>query len=398
MNPLSTGPTYRLISLAALAISLGMPVSPAPSSKAACQPTETTRRVEAQLQGLLDRLLRDNPTAPGIEMHVEAPALCLSWAGAAGLIDRESGRPLTPDNPFRVASITKQFTAVSILRLIEEGRFTLEDALGPLLPAEYKSLLEEGGYKPDSMPLKYVLSHTSGLYNYTATREYGNTSFSHPDKRWTPLEQIQYAVRYGRRQGRPGEVFHYADTGFVLLARVVEKATGKPMAEAFRELVGIDKLGLNSTWMESLEPAPPNLPERAHQYYGDVDTFDWDPSLDLFGGGGLVSTGRDLAQFERALVGGQIYHQEATTQTMLNTIVSPVQGNYRLGIEVLEVDGEKGWGHWGSWNTFSYSFPDSDVTVAGSMSQAAGVTSPHEIAARAFRVAKQALAAEGRAN
>ncbi len=395
MNRLSPISNYRWIRLGVLLLALGAPVAHAQPTETACQPTAATRQVEKSLQELLDRLLRENPAAPGIEMHVEAPSLCLSWDGAAGVIDRESGRPLTPENPFRVASITKQFTAVSILRLVEDGTFTLDDALGPLLPEAYRTLLEQGGYQPEAMPLRFVLSHTSGLFNYTATREYADTSFSHPDKRWTPLEQIQYAVRYGHRLGRPGQVFHYADTGFVLLARVVEKSTGKPMAEAFRELVGIDKLGLDSTWMESLEPAPPNLPERAHQYYGGIDTFDWDPSLDLYGGGGLVSTGRDLAKFERALVRGRIYHQDATTRTMLNTIVSPVQGNYRLGIEVLEVDGEKGWGHWGSWNTFSYSFPDSDITVAGSMSQAVGVTSPHEIAARGFRIAKQALTLGG---
>ncbi len=328
-------------------------------------------------------------------MHVEAPTLCLSWDGAAGVIDRESGRPLTADNPFRVASITKQFTAVSILRLVEQGRLNLDDALGPLLPEAYRSLLEEGGYAPDAMPIKYLLSHTSGLFNYTATREYGDTSFTHPHKRWTALEQIQYAVRYGHPLGTPGEVFHYADTGFVLLARVVEKATGQPMAKAFRDLVGIDKLGMKSTWMESLEPAPVHLPERAHQYYDRIDTYDWDPSLDLFGGGGLVSTGRDLAKFERALVRGMIYEKGATTRTMLNTVVSAVQGNYRLGIEVLDVDGERGWGHWGSWNTFSYSFPESDITVAGSMSQAFGVVSPHEIATRAVRLARSALTTSG---
>lgn len=356
-----------------------------------CRPTVETHQVERSLQALLERLLGENPGAPGIEMHVEAPRLCLSWDGAAGVIDRKSGRPLKPENPFRIASITKQFTATSILRLIEDGRFSLDDPLGPLLPEAYRALLLEGGYKPDQMPLRYVLSHTSGLFNYTATREYADTAFDHPEKRWTALEQIQYAVRYGHRLGAPGEVFHYADTGFVLLARVVEKATGKSMPEAFRQLVGMDGLDLKSTWMESLEPAPPNIPERAHQYYGHIDTFNWDPSLDLYGGGGLVSTGRDLAKFERALVRGKIFHDPATTPIMLHTIVSPVQRNYRLGIEELRAGGETGWGHWGSWNTFSYCFPDSDITVAGSMSQAVGVLPPQEIAVRAFRVVKAAM-------
>ena len=101
--------------------------------------------------------------------------------------------------------------------------------------------------------------------------------------------------------------------------------SGQPFAAAVRELVDSTWFGLDSTWWEDLEPPPEGAPERAHQYIDETDTFAFDPSFDLYGGGGLVATLGDAAAFFGALESGLIgpghpradalHHRRSETQT-----------------------------------------------------------------------------------
>lgn len=94
-----------------------------------------------------------------------------------------------------------------------------------------------------------------------------------------------------------------------------------------RKLLNYDGLGLHSTWMETMESAPTGAETRAHQYLGEVDTYDWDPSLDLYGGGGLASTPDDMATFMRAVFTRGLYMRAATADTMLTTVAADRGGN-----------------------------------------------------------------------
>jgi D-alanyl-D-alanine carboxypeptidase len=108
-------------------------------------------------------------------------------------------------------------------------------------------------------------------------------------------------MKGGKPYGAPGKVFSYSDTGYILLGEILERQTGGSMAAALRNLLGYQRLGLRSTWLETLESAPKGVLDRAHRYEGDHDTYTDDPSYDLYGGGGLASTVRDTALFMRAL-------------------------------------------------------------------------------------------------
>ncbi|HMG30067.1 MAG TPA: serine hydrolase domain-containing protein [Jiangellaceae bacterium] len=130
-----------------------------------------------------------------------------------------------------------------------------------------------------------------------------------------------------------------------------------------------DTNGLEATWLETLEPTPAGVKDRAHQFVGEVDTYAWDPSFDLYGGGGLAATVRDMAVFTRALLTGDVFRKPETLSLMTETRVAPDQDDYGLGISAIEDAGERGWGHNGFWNTFSYHYPDLDATIAGSVSQ-----------------------------
>ena len=356
------------------AICLAALVGAAPTTVA-----QDTAPIETRLQALLDSAVTNGST-PGIMMRVEAPAFGLSFSGVAGVADLDSGTPLTRDNPVRIASNTKTFLAAATLRLWEDGRLGLDDPVSKYLSPEHAAVLEADGYDLRAMSVRHLLTHTSGLFDYADRDLFVQAIFADPTRRWTPEEQIGLAMEWGDPYGAPGEVYRYSDTGYVVLGLVLEAACGKPLASVLREMLPFDHLAMEDTWLETLEDPPPGASDRAHQYMGEQDTYDFDPSLDLYGGGGLVSTADDMAVFMRALFTGGVYRAAATADTMLTTVegagpgpdlsgMPMVPGRYRMGVEVGEQDGLTLYMHTGFWGTLAAYVPEPDVAISIAVTQ-----------------------------
>jgi len=327
--------------------------------------------VIAELQELIDGKVAAAPGIPGLLLHVAAPTAGIEWAGAAGVADRASGEPLTPGSTFRIASNTKTFTASATLRLVEEGAIALDQPIAELLSAESVALLTDGGYDPAAIPVRDLLTHTSGLYDYATDPGYPEAVLADPTKRWTRAEQVRFAMEKGAPLGAPGAVFGYSDTGYVLLGEIVERASGLPLAAAYRELLGFERLGLRSTSLETLEPIPAGAPPRAHQYLGEIDATGLDPSFDLYGGGGLVSSVEDLGRFYRALFRGEVFRDPATLETMLTAPPVADEAGAAMGLFRYRVGGEEPcWGHGGFWGSEAIHCPARDFTLAFSINQA----------------------------
>jgi D-alanyl-D-alanine carboxypeptidase len=273
-----------------------------------------------QLQSILDAEVQNNDAVRSAALHVDAPALGLDWEGASGMADPEGGIPMTPETPSRIASNTKTFVAAAVLRLAEEGRLEIDDPIADHLPEEFVAMLGGDGYDTEAMTIRHLLTHTSGLFDPTAMDRYTETIIADPTHRWTRSEQLRIAMDWGDPHGGPGEYYDYCDPGYGLLGAIIEQSSEQPMAAAVRELLDYEKLGLHSTWWETLEPRPAGIPDRAHQFFGDYDTFDFHPSYDLYGGGGIVSTVGDLARFYRALFTGGVFIDPATADLMLTTV------------------------------------------------------------------------------
>ncbi|MBN2184748.1 MAG: beta-lactamase family protein [Candidatus Krumholzibacteriota bacterium] len=344
----------------------------APSEDADCARTGLSAEVESRIDTLLTGILERHGDIPGISIHVDVPSICVSYGAAAGVEGWTADIPLTPDHAFRIASNTKTYIAVSILRLAEEGRIGLEDPISDYLPLEYLGLLIYDRYEPDKMKIRHMLTHTSGMYEHAGS-EYTEMITADPGRKWSRLDQLKLAIELGDPYGAPGETWRYSDTGYILLGKILEEVTGKTMAQAMRDLIGFEKLGLERTWVEGVEAVPAAVRGRAHQYFGDIDSYDVDPSIDLYGGGGLMSTSRDLADFVRLLFEGKVFRRKETLDTMLSMSISPDQGTYRAGIWQIDVDGMTGWGHTGFWNSFVFHFPESGITVAGAITQRNGL-------------------------
>lgn len=309
--------------------------------------------------------------ATGLSLTVISPKLDIDFTGAAGFDSLEKDRKLDAAQPFRIASLTKVFVAVAIMRLRENGQLALDDAITQYISQAHIEILKKGGYNPDAITIRQCLNHSSGLYDYAeGGPAYIEVASKTPSRRWTRTEQIQFAMDYGKPHASPGIEEHYSDTGYILLGEIIEKLTNTGLAEGLRSLLKFDEIGMNATWLETLEPKPEGLLPSVKRYMGTLDASDWDASVDLYGGGGLVSTTKDLGIFLQALFIGKIYEHEDSLAVMLLQKDYNAAGKQlpeqRLGFGSIQ--GKKNdivaYTHSGFWGTLFIHFPKYQCSIA----------------------------------
>jgi D-alanyl-D-alanine carboxypeptidase len=202
-------------------------------------------------------------------------------------------RPIDPDLPWNIGSVTKTFVAVVVLQLAEEGAIDLDapiDSFMPDLP------------DADRITPRQLLQHTSGLAEYINQPAVVNDQ----ERTWTPSELIAVAEAAGR-VGEPGGRFHYANTNYIILGEIIEQVTGNSWADEVRTRI-VASLGLTGT-REMTDERPVG-----YKYVGDAlveSTSSCDPSV---GGaaGALLSTNRDLLAFGKALTDGTLLSSDST--------------------------------------------------------------------------------------
>ena len=158
----------RRLLAAALICAASLAALPVEASSRAQRPLAQRAATSAPRAARLDRALRRfaraHPAFPGVAVAVDAPGL--AWSGAAGAAELASRSPLAPDATFRIASVTKTFTAAAVLRLMEDGKLGLDDPIAKHLSAATIALVRRGGYDIGALRVRHLLQHTSGLYDY----------------------------------------------------------------------------------------------------------------------------------------------------------------------------------------------------------------------------------------
>ena len=345
--------------------------------------------LEQSLQNLIDSILIANQSAltkvvdrqpfSGIQLFAEAPGLGLRWEGAAGYTDLSRTELITAQHPMRIASNTKTFIAAAILRLWEQNQLDLDVTISQYLLSKHRDLLNNNGYLLVDITIRHLLTHTSGLFDYADCPDFAQAISEDRLHHWTRTEQLQLAMDRGKPYGKPGTIFRYSDTGYILLGEIIEQVYGRSLGIALRQLLNFDRLELASTWLEIDESNPVGLLNRVHQYVAEEDSYNTHGSFDIYGGGGLVSTVGDIARFMRALFVGQVYLQSETLQEMLTTLQvekggpsayegwEQIPGTYRLGIEA----GQKGiaYSHSGFFGTYASYIPTKDLVFSFSINQ-----------------------------
>ncbi|MEO1546983.1 MAG: serine hydrolase domain-containing protein [Bacteroidota bacterium] len=325
---------------------------------------------DVALQRILDKATKSKKNnIIGVSLSIKAPVFGIDFTGSSGFDSAEKTDSLSAAQPFRIASLTKVFVATAILRLQEQQKIAIDDPITKYISDAHVKLLKDGGYVPDSITLRHCLNHTSGLYDYAVGgKEYIAEAMQNPNKRWTRTEQIKFAMDNGKPHASPGQEEHYSDTGYILLGEILERQTNSGLAESLRTLLKFDALGMSSTYLESLEERPDGLPRNVRRYMDDLDTTNWDNSIDLYGGGGLVSTTGDLTLFLQALFNDQIFEQEDTLDIML--LLKDYDGdplpNQRLGFTSIigEKSGVTVYLHTGFWGTVFIHIPVCNCSIA----------------------------------
>ncbi|MEU6415356.1 serine hydrolase domain-containing protein [Microbispora sp. NPDC046933] len=346
--------------LAGVVLSGGLAV-PA-GARPAHVPAEGRDATNAQLRCLLDGVVA--PPVPGAILTVTGPGR--SFDGAAGVYEL-GGRALRTSDAFRTASVTKTMTAAVALRLAERGDLRLDAPIGEYLDRKLVARIPYGS----RITVRQLLNHTAGLYDYVRDEKWFQYVLDHPDKTWKPRELVDWALRSGKPYFKPGRGYHYSDTGYVLAGLVIEKAAHEPLHRLYRSML-LRPLKMDRTYLEWWEA---HRGRRAHNYLGERDTYDYNPTFDTFGGGGLVSTGADLNRFMRGLFEGKVFKRPATLQTMLRTTPQSVKAGspYGLGIARMTVAGETAYGHNGFFGAFQVYVPKKRVAVTGTITQAENV-------------------------
>jgi D-alanyl-D-alanine carboxypeptidase len=328
----------------------------------------------ADLNAELEAALGQAGTASGeagVLVYVEAPGLETPFTGsrpAAG------GDPIDPAATLRIASNTKTFVAAAALRLAEQGALDLDAPINDTLPFHLVILLEDGGYDVQAITARMLLQHISGLPDHAQLEVYFEQIMADPQRLWSPEEQVALAMSDGQRIGAPGERFSYSDTGYVLLGAIIENVHGAPLADSARALSGMDELGLTATWWEGLELEPDGAPERLNQTAFGLALADINPSMDLYGGGGLVSNLPDLARYHRAAASGALFDAPAIAAAMTTPSEQSLAAGsgYAMGLFTREFAGETCYEHSGFWGTLAVYCPQSDLTVTAAVTDAGG--------------------------
>lgn len=336
--------TPRTLCLALL-LSFALPAAVASAQDACLQ--------QAVAQGLEGRLAGQVVVTTLVQGRARTQVL-----GAA------AGEPaLRGDEGFRIASITKPYVAATVFRLAEAGRLELDAPITRWLPEAWMRRLREDGYMPDRITVRHLLSHTSGMADHAQTEQFLEQITGNPQGEWTRARDVGRLVEWTDPVGEPGAKFSYSDTGYVLLGAIVEQVTGQDLPDVVRVQLGFDRLGLAHTWWERYEPP---RGARAHQIFKGTDTYDWNPSMDLYGGGGLVASTTDVARFFDALLSGRVFDEPRTLEEMLSRRGLPEDSPYRHGLFVYD-QAAGSIGHSGFWGTLVMREPVSGRTIAGAV-------------------------------
>jgi D-alanyl-D-alanine carboxypeptidase len=312
----------------------------------------------------LDSLASHGPANSAAAL--DAPGIGRWRGGRAAVAD--AGAPSPADVPFRVASITKPFVAVTLHRLASRHALDLQMPVRSLLSDVVVELLVRGGYDPDRISCEHLLSHTSGLVDHSTLAFYEHAVMAEPQRRWSRHEQIALAMQTAPCAA-PGEFYAYSDTGYVMLGEIVERLTGRHLGDAVRRELQFDALGLPNTWWEAVEAPPPGTPPLARQYQGDTDVTDFHASFDLYGGGGLVSTVDDLARFARRLLDGtllgprELLSALRTPAARRDPTLEPWRTHGYL-VATYRVGDRWVLGHTGAWGSAMLYCPNLDLAVA----------------------------------
>lgn len=264
---------------------------------------------------------------------------------SVGFANREWSVPNSSRTIFRVGSITKQFTAAAVLSLVADGKLSLDAPVSRYIK----------GIPPSwsKVTVRHLLTHTSGIPDFTAQPEFNATWIGRP------TNDVMALVSGLPLEATPGTKFSYDNTGYVLLGSIVERASGQPFASYVKARF-LKPLEMRSTGFVSEQV----LAGRAFGYVNEDKSWtdtDWMSNIQSSGAGALYSTTDDLLKWDKALVTGK-----ALPEKYSRLMFTDFGHGYGFGYVIERRDGHRVLWHNGHVNGFASimaRYPDDHITV-----------------------------------
>ncbi|KQZ85867.1 hypothetical protein ASD56_06185 [Microbacterium sp. Root166] len=328
------------------------------------------RDIESDLTAIAERFARKRPDLPAPQVLVRAPGVEFASGDRA--------------RRFHAASVGKMLTATLAFQLAERGDLDLTAPLPSLLPPGETDGLFSDGDAAASVTALHLLTHTSGVADYFGGRNDTGETFTAQatrdlDREYTPADLLAFSREHQRPVGRPGERFSYSDTGYVLLARVIEESGGAPLGTQLHERIlgpsGMDASCLLFHTMPggaaSVDPDPGRALDIAPILVDGVDLSRAQSLSCDWGGGGVVTTVDDLHRFAAAWHSGALLGAESRAR------MARIENRFRPGIHYgaglmqLRYPGffplllglPRTIGHLGVTGVHLFSDPERDITI-----------------------------------
>jgi CubicO group peptidase (beta-lactamase class C family) len=311
----------------------------------------------------LDRAIRDHYSDFSGTILIAQQGNILLIKGY-GLADQETSVPNTPQTQFAIGSITKSFTAMSIMILKERRLLTLQDPICQYLPDC------PAAWQP--ITLQQLLTHTSGIYDLSLNPDFQTIGTCQEHK----PEELMALYKDHALDFPPGSQFHYSSSGYQLLGMVIEKVSGQRYDDFVQENI-LDPLGMADTRNNS---ASHPLSNRATGYSQDSWTQEkikapcYDSSM-FFAEGGLYSTVEDLYKWDQALYTNHLVSKESLRQIFTSTVtvvaspgftVPPGIWYYGYGWMITQQSGHRLIKHGGripGFTAYLARYPDDQLTI-----------------------------------
>jgi D-alanyl-D-alanine carboxypeptidase len=311
------------------------------------------------MQAALDQALNSTLAQhriPGAIVGIWIPGAG-SWEAARGVADVVSGKPMQPDNHFRIGSNTKTFTVTALMQLADgpNPKLRLDDPVG-----KYLSFVPNG----DRITLRMLANMTSGLASYTQSEEFYKALLGNTQRVWMPRELVDIGLALPVHFA-PGQGWYYSNTNTVLLGMVIEQVTGKPIREVFAERI-FNPLGL----LHTVWPLDSSLPEPYARGITEqtldgkqADATNWNPSWGN-AAGQLISNLNDMRIWARALGTGQLLSPRMQAERLKFVTIPPQTPTESYG---LGIGYDNGWlGHTGAlmgYTSSVYYLPVKDAII-----------------------------------
>lgn len=340
-----------LATVALLIPSLVFGQTPTSTRGAAASQGAARRGLSATDEAALDAIFRKAypANAPGATVLI-ARGDAVLYRKAFGMADIELRVPMRPENVLQLASITKQFTSVAILMLMEQGKLSLQDPLSKFVT---------GFARGDEITVHHLLNHSSGLTSYTnlpAFREKTREDL-------TPTQIADY-VKPLPLEFAPGEQYAYTNTGYLLLGMIIEQLSGMPYGDFIQKHI-FERVGMKHSSYASNYAIVPNRASGYQLYEGAFEKPDYlSPSI-AYAAGSLLSTVDDMQRWNRAVRNNTLISARSRDLAFSNhRLRSGRTSNYGYGWAINELAGVGTVEHTGGINGYATSgiyVPSRDV-------------------------------------